>query len=42
MTLEEMVKELSQNGFWVIEPKYVPIARRRLEWVKQLVEMESK
>ena len=41
MTLEEMVDELTRAGYWVIEPKNVERAARRLKWVKKLLEDEK-
>lgn len=41
MTQEEMIEELTNAGYWVIEPKNVARVYRRLNWVKKLLDEEK-
>ena len=41
MTIEEMIKKLSEAGYWVVEPENVEKALRRLKFVKELLEAEK-
>ena len=41
MTIEEMIQKLGEEGYWVIEPKNVEKAARRLKFVKELLEAEK-